>query len=304
MKLSNKLFMLLASCGVLFSACNKEDKLNPNSVFVDSPIPKNALDNYLYKNYILPYNVEILYKYVDKESDMSYRLVPAPFESSIRLSKLMLYLVMEPYSEVTGGKEFLKNNFPKLITFTGSAPIQTNGVMILGTAESGTKVSLYNLLELNETSGKNPAFLTGRFFKTVHHEFQHILNQNKPYPSNFKEITGTGYVEDDWNAKYPNTTAGIGAAIAAGFISPYASKADTEDFAELYSFYVTRSQADFDAMLNVENSTAAGRALILSKLAIVKNYMKSEWGIDMDLLRANILARYPNLSTFDQTTLN
>ncbi|MGJ1412066.1 zinc-binding metallopeptidase [Sphingobacterium thalpophilum] len=302
MKLNNKLSTLLTLCGVLFSACNKEDKLSSNSVFIDSAIPKNALDNYLYNNYTLPYNVEILYKYVDKESDMSYRLVPAPLESSIRLSKLMLYLVLEPYTEVTGSKQFLKNNFPKLITYTGSAPIQTNGVMILGTAESGTKVSLYNLLELNETTGQNPTFLTGRFFKTVHHEFQHILNQNKPYPSNFKEITGTGYVEDDWNAKYPANNPG--AAIAAGFISPYASKADTEDFAELYSFYVTRSQADFDAMLNVENSSAAGRALILSKLAIVKNYMKSEWGVDMDILRANILARYPGLSTFDQTTLN
>lgn len=304
MKFNSKLITILTAGSILFSACNKEDKLDPNSVFVDSTIPKNALDNYLYNNYTQPYNVEILYKYVDRESDLAYRLVPAPFESSIRLSKLMTYLVMEPYSEVTGSKQFLKANFPKVFTYTGSAPIQTNGVIILGTAESGTKVSLYNLLELNETTGKNPAFLTGRFFKTVHHEFQHILNQNRPYPSNFKEITGTSYVEDDWNVKYPNNATGIGQAIAAGFISPYASKADTEDFAELYSFYVTRSQADFDAMLNVANSTAAGRALILSKLAIVKTYMKSEWGVDMDLLRANILARYPGLSTFDQTTLN
>ncbi|WP_293923713.1 zinc-binding metallopeptidase [Sphingobacterium sp. UBA6320] len=304
MKVNYKLIPILISCGLLFSACSKEDKLDSKSVFVDSEIPKNALDNYLYNTYTKPYNVEILYKYVDKESDMTYRLVPAPYESSIRLSKLMNFLIMEPYTEVAGSKQFLKNNFPKIITYTGSVPVQTNGVIILGTAESGTKVSLYNLLGLNETSGKDVAFLTGQFFKTIHHEFQHILNQNKAYPSNFKEITGTSYVEDDWNSTYPATAVGIGNAIAAGFISPYASKADTEDFAELYSYYVTRSQADFDAMLNVTGSTAAGRALILSKLAIVKSYMKSEWEIDMDVLRANILARYPQLSTFDQTTLN
>lgn len=288
----------------MFSGCNKEDKLDSKSVFVDSEIPKNALDNYLYNNYTKPYNVQILYKYNDNESNMTYRLVPAPYDASIRLSKLMLFLVMDPYSEVTGSTQFLRSNFPKIITYTGSVPVQTNGVIILGTAESGTKVSLYNLLELNETTGKNSQFLTNGFFKTVHHEFQHILNQNKPYPSNFREISGSNYIEDEWNTKYPNNTVGIGSAIAAGFISPYASKADTEDFAELYSFYVTRSQADFDAMLNVENSTAAGRTLILSKLAIVKSYMKSEWGIDMDILRANIIARYPKLSTFDQTTLN
>lgn len=300
MKVINKLIPILISCGVLFSACNKEDKLDSKSVFVDSEIPKNALDNYLYNNYTKPYNVEILYKYVDKESNMTYRLVPAPYESSIRLSKLMLFLVMEPYSEVVGSKQFLRDNFPKVITYTGSVPVQTNGVIILGTAETGTKVSLYNLLELNEANGKNPEFLTNGFFKTVHHEFQHILNQNKPYPSNFKEITGLGYVDDEWNTTYTS----VGAAVAAGFVSPYASKADTEDFAELYSFYVTRGQAEFDAILNSSGSTAAGRALILSKLAIVKSYMKSEWGIDMDMLRANIIARYPQLNTFDQTTIN
>ncbi|WP_294185478.1 putative zinc-binding metallopeptidase [uncultured Sphingobacterium sp.] len=304
MKNNTLLISILLSCSVMFSGCNKEDKLDSKSVFVDSEIPKNALDNYLYNNYTKPYNVQILYKYNDNESNMTYRLVPAPYDASIRLSKLMLFLVMDPYSEVTGSTQFLRSNFPKIITYTGSVPVQTNGVIILGTAESGTKVSLYNLLELNETTGKNSQFLTNGFFKTVHHEFQHILNQNKPYPSNFREISGSNYIEDEWNTKYPNNTVGIGSAIAAGFISPYASKADTEDFAELYSFYVTRSQADFDAMLNVENSTAAGRTLILSKLAIVKSYMKSEWGIDMDILRANIIARYPKLSTFDQTTLN
>jgi len=285
---------------ILLSSCEKEDALNPNSVFVDSEIPKNSLDNYLYNNYTKLYNVEILYKYVDKESDMAYRLVPAPYEASIRLSKLMLYATMQPYDLVTGGTKFLKDNFPKLITFTGSVPVQTNGVIILGTAESGTKVSLYNLLELNETNGKSASFLNQYFFKTIHHEFQHILNQNRPYPSNFKEITGLNYVDDEWNAKYTST----GAAVAAGFISPYASKADGEDFAELFSFYITRSQTDFDAILNATGSTAAGRAIIATKLAIVKTYMKSEWGVDMDLLRQEILTRYSNLATFDQTTLN
>lgn len=298
--MNNRLLILLASCGVLFSACSKEDKLDSNSVFVDSTIPKNALDNYLYTNYIQPYNIQILYKYVDKESDMSYRLVPAPYEASIRLSKLMLYAAINPYTEVYGNKTFIKNNFPKIITFTGSVPVQTNGVIILGTAESGTKVSLYNLLELNEANGKNATFMTNSFFKTIHHEFQHILNQNKPYPSNFKEISDLSYVDDEWNTKYTSTTA----AVTAGFISPYASKANTEDFAEIYSFYVTRSQADFDAIVNLAGTTSTGKTAILSKLAIVKSYMKSTWGIDMDLLRANILAKYAGLSTFDQTTLN
>ncbi len=300
MKFNRLIFLTFTGLATLLSSCEKEDALDPNSVFVDSVIPKNPLDNYIYNNYTKPYNVELLYKYIDKESDMAYRLVPAPYEASVRLTKLMLYASMQPYDVVTGGTQFLKDNFPKLITFTGSVPVQTNGVIILGTAESGTKVSLYNLLELSEANGKNPTFLNQYFFKTIHHEFQHILNQNRPYPSNFKEISGLSYVDDEWNAKYTTT----GAAVAAGFISPYASKADGEDFAELFSFYVTRSQADFDAILNSAGATPAGRTIVNNKLAIVKTYMKSEWGVDMDLLRQEILSRYSNLATFDQTTLN
>lgn len=299
MKFNNKLIILLASSGIIFSACNKEDKLSPDSVFVDSSVPKNALDNFLYTNYIQPYNVEIIYKYVDKESDLAYRLVPAPFEASIRLSKLMVHAVLEPYTAVTGSQKFLKDNFPKIITYTGSVPVQTNGVIILGTAEAWTKVSLYNLLELNESNGKDANFLNYYYFKTIHHEFQHILNQNKPYPSNFKEISGLSYVEDEWNTKYNLITA-----VIAGFISPYASKSDGEDYAELYSYYVTRSEADFNAILNLAGTTSAGKTIILAKLAIVKSYMNSEWGINMDQLRQNILNKYSTLNTFDQTTLN
>lgn len=299
MKKKNILYPLLGL--ILMSACSKEDKLNSQSVFVDSKIPKNPLDNYILNNYTKPYNISILYKFVDKESDMAYNIVPATYDGSIRLTKLMLYSVIESYDKITGSKEFVKNNFPKLITYSGSVPVNNNGTIILGTAEAGRKVSLYNLLEMSEVNGKSAAFLNYWFFKTIHHEFQHILNQNKPYPSNFKEITGTTYVEDEWSTQYPASDPGL--AVSAGFISSYASKADTEDFAELYSFYVTRSQADFDAMLNVAGSTAAGRALILSKLAIVKNYMKSSWGIDMDLLRTEVLDRYSKLSAFDQTTI-
>ena len=300
MKITKLLTILIASSGFAFSSCEKEDKLDSKSVFVDSEIPKNALDNYIYNQFVKPYNINILYKYVDKESDMAYHLVPAPYEASIRLTKLLLHLGIEPYNDVTGGKDFILKNYPKLFTFTGSVQVKNNGSVVLGTAEAGTKVALFNLLNLNATNSTNVTWLNTYFFKTVHHEFEHILNQNKPYPSNFASITGTSYVEDEWTTKYTTN----GAAVAAGFISPYAAKAHTEDFAELYSIYITRSQADFEAILNSTGATDAGRAIVRTKLSIVKNYMKSEWGIDMDILRANILNRYANLSSFDQTTLN
>lgn len=298
MKIRN--ILILSTWLLGLTACEKEDKLNPNSVFVDSAIPKNPLDNYIYNNLTKPYNISLLYKYVDGESDMAYHLVPAPYESSIRLTKLLIHLGIEPYDVVTGSKVFSKNHYPKLFTFTGSNQIRNNGTVVLGTAEAGTKVALFGLLNLTPANSVNPTFLNNNFFKTIHHEFQHILNQNKPYPASFAEFSGPKYVEDEWNTKYTTTAA----AVADGFISPYASKAHTEDFAEIFSFYVTRSQADLNIILNSAGETSAGRTIVLSKIASVKAYMNTEWGINMDLLRQEILNRYSNLGSFDQTTLN
>lgn len=293
--------IILLGAGLFWlSACEKEDKLAGGSVLMDVTIPQNDLDKYIYTKYTQPYNIQILYKYVDKESDMNYHLVPAPWDGSVRMTKLLHHLCIEPYNELTGGTDFIRNSFPKLITYTGSVPVRNNGTIVIGTAESGTKVSLYNLINLDEIGGKSIEFLNGWFLKTIHHEFQHILNQNKAYASSFAEVSGLYYVQDDWNRVFRN----LGHAVSLGFVSMYAAKSHEEDFAELYSFYVTSSEAEFDEILFAPESTPEGRAILLTKLAVVKSYMISEWGVDMDELRANILNRYSNLDSFDQTTLN
>lgn len=285
------------------TSCSKEEKLDSNSVFVDPKIEQNDFDKYIFSNFTTPYNMEIIYKYVDRESDLDYNLVPAPFESSIRMTKLLNYLGLEPYNDLTGSKEFIRKYFPKLINYIGSLAIRNNGTVVLGTAENGTKMTLYNLLSLDEESGRDADFLTTYYFKTIHHEFQHILNQTKPYPSDFSAITGTTYVDDAWNTVYPENPTGRANAISAGYISPYASKAATEDFAELFSIYVTRDQAGWNSWINLPNASDAGKAIINKKLAIVKTYMKEQWNIDMDLLRTNIVGRMSKLDTFDQTTI-
>lgn len=297
-----KLYLLMAASVLVISACKKE-KLDEQSVFVDSKVEKNSLDNYIYTNFVSGYNIDILYKYVDRESDLNYNLLPASYNSSIRLTKLLKYLGLEPYDELTGSKAFMKKYFPKLINYIGEAAYSNNGTKILGTAEGARKITLYEVNKLNATTGINADFLTNSYFHTIHHEFQHILNQTTEFPTSFNTITANAYVDDDWNTQYPNSTAGIGAALAAGFISPYASSSPKEDFAELYSFYVTLSATQFNAMLNATGSTAAGRALINTKLLMVKSYMLTVWNIDMDILRDNIANRKANLSSFDQTSL-
>jgi len=296
MKIKYRLSVLLIFA-LAYSSCKKE-KLDSTSVFVDSTSPKNALDNYINSNYTTPYNIDILYRYVDRESDYAYQFVPASYDGSVRMTKLLLYLGLQPYDDITGSKAFLRRYFPKVLTYIGTSAVRNNGTIVIGTAEGGKKINLYNLNSLASNS-TNISYLNTFYFHTIHHEFQHILNQTKPYPTDFKTISGTGYVDDVWNTTYTSS----GAAIAAGFISPYASSSDVEDFAELFSFYVTMSTADYNTYLNSTGSTAAGRAIVASKTEIVKTYMKNEFGIDMDLLRSNIQNRVANLGTFDQTTL-
>ncbi|WET71455.1 MULTISPECIES: putative zinc-binding metallopeptidase [unclassified Sphingobacterium] len=298
------IFKNLLYAGLILSflaSCRKEDKLDPNSVFIDSKLTQNDLDKYIYENITKPYNIDVLYKYVDKESDMNYNLVPATYDASIRMTRLIQYLGLEPYDDLTGSKQFIRSYFPKLLNYIGSVSVMNNGTVVLGTAENGTKMSLYNLLNLDEESGSDVDYLNYYYFKTIHHEFQHILNQTKPFPSDFNSITGTSYVGDDWSQTYSESRVGL--AVADGFISPYASKEAVEDYAELYSYYVTRSQDELNAILTAPGSTAAGRALVQKKLNIVKTYMKDKWGIDMDLLRKNILNRTAKLGDFDQTKI-
>lgn len=281
------------------TSCDRDENLDPNSVFVDPVITPNALDNYIQNNLVKPYNIQVLYRFVDRESDLAYNLVPARYESSVRLTKLLIHLGLEPYDKLTGSKEFIRNYFPKIVNFIGYSAVRNNGTQIAGTAENGLKMTLYSVNGLNATTGINPNYLTSNYFKTVQHEFQHILNQTKPFPTSFNEITGLAYVDDAWNTIYDTQAK----AITAGFISSYAGKAPEEDFAELFSFYVTRTQSSFDAIVNTTGGTAAGRALIATKLSIVKTYMKTQWNIDMDELRAELLERGENLASFDQTTL-
>jgi len=298
MKTTVKTLLALAlTFGGLWSC--SEDKLDPNSIFVDADISQTQLEKYIEREYTQPYNIGILYKYVDNESDLRYNLSPASYESAVRMTRLVKHFCIEPYDEVTGGKEFISKYFPKMLNYVGSPAYNNNGTMIIGTAEGGKKITLFNLNQLPNRS-TDVTYLLDMYFHTVYHEFAHIFHQTKPYSPSFTEISGTEYVQDQWNVEYSTATA-----LRAGFISPYASKDANEDFVELIAFYATLSQAQWNARLAAAGANnAPGRAIIEQKFDIVRNYMDVSWGIDLDALRDNIQDRLANLSTFDQTNID
>ena len=91
-------------------------------------------------------------------------------------------------------------------------------------------------------------------------------------------------------------------ALQKGFISPYASKADSEDFVELIALYVNRSAEEWEEMLTTAGDT--GRPKIEAKFEIVSNYMKSTWNIDLNELREIVLRRAEEAPNLDFDSLD
>ncbi|PRD54258.1 zinc-binding metallopeptidase [Sphingobacterium gobiense] len=295
MNFFKKISVLFLAAGVLFSC--SEEKLDPESILVDLDIEQNELDSYIQKQFTDDYNISIVYKFVEPESDYDYNLSPANYESAVRITKLLHYLGIEPYDRIVGNKDFIRAYFPKLLNYIGSPAYRNNGTMVLGTAEGGVKITMYALNQLTEERSTNVAFLNRYYFHTMHHEFAHILHQNKDYPASFREITGSGYVGDSWNDIYDDE-----GAAAEGFISAYASKEANEDFVETYSYYITLTPAQWEE--RISSGSEEGRAIIEEKLDIVRAYFETVWNIDLNVLRDEILLRQEALPDFDQLSLN
>lgn len=281
------LYVLLAvSTGTALVSCS-EDDLNAESVITIDKKQANDFDKWLTANFVNPYNLEFKYRYEYKETDADYYTIPAELNQAIEMAHLVKYLCLESYDEVAG-IDFTRNYFPKMIFTIGEWEYRNNGTIILGTAESGKKILLTGVNYL-DTYKSSPAALNHYYFKTIHHEFTHILNQTKEYSAEFKLITGNSYVADSWSEE----PFDVG-YLERGFISSYAQHSDTEDFAEMMSLYVTNSKEQWDEWMAEAGEN--GAPLLQAKLDIVKSYMKDSWGIDMDKLRDTILRRQADLA--------
>ena len=275
-------------------SCSDDDP-SSESIFPTTSPKRDAFDKWLLENYTFPYNVEMKYKMEDIESDMKYHLVPADSAKTAKLSIIMKYLWFDAYNEVVG-PDFIKENMPRTIHFIGSPAYNSEGTMVLGTAEGGLKITLYMVNSLDDETLKDYDTMNEYYFHTLHHEFTHILNQKIPYDQSYKLITESGYVSGDWYLISDKT------AHQAGFITPYAMVEPLEDFAEMLSGYVTKSQSEWNAILADAGTT--GAASLSAKLDIVRNYMQESWNVDIDQLRAAVLRRANTLSAVDLEHLN
>ena len=287
------MLMLALVMGLGFVSCSDNDPDEPTIFPVTSP-QRDSLDLWLQKNYTSPYNIDFKYKMEDIESDYTYTLTPADSAKSAKLAIIIKYLWLDSYAEVLG-PDFVKHNVTRVIHLIGSPAYNSNGTMVLGTAEGGLKVTLYMVNNLTDAMLESYASMTQYYFHTMHHEFTHILNQKKPYDTSYNKITESGYVSGNWYQIQDSEAHG------KGFVTPYAMSEGLEDFAEMLSTYITYTPEQWQAILDDAQKVGGDEAVaaLNQKLNIVRNYMQDSWDVDIDVLRAAILRRGSELSSLD-----
>lgn len=271
--------LLLSATAFGFTACSDDDPDTSYTVIEPGVTEKNDFDLWLEANYNKPYNIDFKYRYEDIEGDFNYYLVPARYEDAITMAHIVKHLCVETYNEVAG-VDFTRQYFPKMFYLVGEWEYNNNNTFVLGTAEGGLKIFLSGLNHL-PTYLQSAGTLNHYYIKTIHHEFTHILNQTKTIPSDFQTITSTEYVADMWNE--------VDNWLPRGMITDYSQKSYQEDFAEMMSMYVTNDKETWDGWMETAGETGAG--LLNQKLDIVRDYMLSNFNIDIDELRDVIQRR-------------
>ena len=226
-------------------SCSDEDFTETIFDTREYPLDKTSytfpLDTFVKKNFLEKFNMRFLYKMQDIGSDLQKNLVPCSYDKSCELAVLAKYLWYDVY-EKCAGQEFLRKYSPRIIHVIGSPSYNpASGTETLGYAEGGLKISLMNA---NHMSIYNIEDLNEKFFKTMHHEFSHILHQTIEYPQDFRLISRSLYNPISWQ----ETADSI--AISQGFVSDYASSADREDWVETIANYIVKDSISWNNMLN------------------------------------------------------
>ena len=294
MKRNILLAAIVIACGTMVLTACSDDKLGGDSIFPTTAVKRNTFDQWLYKNYTMPYNIEFQYRLKTEETDKAYNFVPADSAKTAKLAIITKYMWFDAYVE-TVGLDFVKENVPRIIVAVGIPGYTRYRTEVVGSAEGGYKVTLSKVNALTDDLLKDYGSMTGFYFHTMHHEFMHILNQKKPYDESFDDISRADYVSGNW------TSVPEKQAYSQGFVSPYSMENPAEDIAELYSIYVTSTPQEWNKILQIAGPK--GTSIINRKLKMVREYMRNSWDADIDLLRNAILRRGSKIATLNLESL-
>ena len=268
------------------AACDRDEFTD--TIFVDSKVDTTSytyqFDQWLYKYFTEPYNVEFIYKLDDNGTDVSYNIVPVSIGKADTLAHLALYLWYDVNDSIAG-KDFLPLYVPKKLKLIGSSMINAaQGTEKLGYAEGGIQITL---LKINLMETNNIDQLNEYIFKTMHHEFAHILHQQKAYPTEFGLINPSDYNPSRWQDRTDKEARQL------GFVTAYGSSQTREDFVEVIANYIVKSDAQWQEVLDEAGPT--GAAIIQQKWEICNTWLEEKWGIDLVAMHNEVQRRQQNL---------
>jgi len=259
--------------GILsFVACAHEEPLSESQLDYTQPV-ETVLDNWIEVNYLKPYNINAQYKWNQNTVDNNRFLFPPMVDKVQPALDVVKKIWLDSYTTV-GGIDFVKKVCPREIVLVGGVNSNTNGTRTLGIADSGQRITLFEVDYLNTKNRENVT----EFIHTIQHEYVHILNQNKPFDQQAwqkispADYTGTWHLEDLEDSRN------------LGFITNYARNNVIEDFAETASTILTTSKAEYAAIL-ASIADPNGRAKLKQKEAIVVQYYKDAFNMDFYALR-------------------
>ena len=289
---------LAISMGLTMSSCGNDDDFTA-SIFdttvgvTDTTASTAPFDKWLHENFVVPYNTEIQYKFNLPASNMDFQLTPADYKKSQLLSHFIKYLFYDVYNKYAG-EDFMKKYGPRIFHYIGSAAYApTTGTETLGYASAGVKITLINVNNMKYWTPEAPYTdadmdqLNKDQFHVMHHEFSHILHQQRAYPIEFALINPGDYDPNRWQDR---TQA---EALQLGYITPYASSQAREDFVETIANYIVKSDASWANSMQIAGED--GAAIINLKLDMCRTYLQEKWGIDLEALHKEVQYRQETL---------
>lgn len=269
-------YIILISCStLLLVSCNKEEKLPTDPIYGlgGETWVRGPVDNFILDEFIKSYNIEVKYKWNPFEINNNRTLVPPQEEKVVPIMTAVRDIWMKPYEKLAG-KSFLKTYSLSKFVLVGSPEYQSNGTIILGTAEGGAKIVLF---EVNNFDLKNRPMVE-RILHTIHHEFAHILHQTIEYPQAWRGLSTQWYTATWFNSTNAE-------ANQQGLITNYAKSAEREDFVETIAFLLVDGQAKYDAIVAANPDVAQ---IFRIKEELVVKYYKEVLNIDFRELQKEV----------------
>ncbi len=277
---------------IALTACYPDENLDVPVKETDAQL-ESELDLFIEENFREQYQMAIRYRFVDRFVAPNRRVTPPRLEVVRPMLDFIQDFWIDPYLDIENGEEFFRAHVPAEIVFLGGLIFNSDGTVILGTADAGAQITFTNVNDVDPLDEDWRSLQ----LQTVYHEFAHIIHQRYKLPGAFETISPLGYTSaGSWFVLQDEE------ALERGFVSPYATSSPNEDFAETVAFFLfdpdfmTEFMEDESECEDAECETRnMGREMVRQKLTAICQHYEKVVDVDLEEVRAAIQSRLENL---------